>query len=78
MDAEGIALFGEADAVIADAEALFVFLALERFHIARARFRQPVDGREDVHGDVLGDGANIGLSVLGEDDALQAAGSFCS
>lgn len=68
--------FGEADAVVADAKALLAILILQGLDAARAGFGQAVDGREDVHGDVLGDGADVGLGLLGEDDPLQAAGSL--
>src|SRR5437016_10335018 len=60
VDAEGLrVLFGEADAVVADAETLLAALVLQGLDAARAGFRQPMNGGEDVHGDVLRDGSNI-------------------
>ena len=76
MDAELISLFCKAYAKVADAEALFAVLALEFLDAASPGLSQPVNGREDVHGDVLRDGADVGLGFFGENDALQAAGSL--
>jgi hypothetical protein len=79
VDAEGVGVFfGKADAVIADAEALLSCLALEFFHAARTVFGQAVDRQKDVHGDVLRDGADVGLGFFGNDDPLQAAGSLAA
>ena len=79
VDAERVgALLSETDAVIAHAEALLAVTAFEGFDVARSGFGQALNGRENVHGDVLGDGADIGLSLVAKDDSLQAAGSFSS
>ena len=45
---------------------------LEFLHIAVAVFGQTVNGRQDVHGDVLRDGADIGFGFVGETNTLQA------
>lgn len=70
------ALFGKADAEVADAEPHMDFIALKCLDATGARFRQTVNGGEDVHGDVLGDGSDLVLGLLRHDDPLQAAESF--
>jgi hypothetical protein len=47
---------------------LFAALALERFDPADAGLGQPVNGGENLHGDLLRDGANVGFGLCGEDD----------
>jgi integrase/recombinase XerD len=64
-------LFGEADAMIADAEAeLGRIDVLQSFDAAGTRCGRPVNGREDIHGDVLGNGADIRYiqAILGHTD----------
>jgi hypothetical protein len=35
-------------------------------------FRQAMKGRQDVHGDVLRDGADVGFGFVGKTNPLQA------
>ncbi len=74
VDVERVGVvFSEADTVIADTQAeLGRVAALEFLHIAPAVFGQAVNGRQDVHGDVLRDGADVGFGVVGETNPLQA------
>jgi hypothetical protein len=74
VDVEGIVrLFGEADAVGADTLAeLRRAAAMEFLQIARTMFGQAMNRRQDVHGDVLRDGADVGFGVVGETNPLQA------
>ncbi len=65
--------FGKADAVIAGAEALLSLSTVEFFDAAAPDSASPVNRREDVHGGVLRDGANVGFGFLGKDDLLQDA-----
>lgn len=65
-------VLGEADAVVANSQALFAALAFERLDPSRAGFGETVNGREDIHGDWLRDGANVGSGLLGKDDPLHA------
>ena len=58
-------LFSEADPVVANAQALFAVLALEFFNVAGSVLGQPVDRRENVQGDVLGNGADVGFGKRG-------------
>lgn len=75
MDAQAVRVFlGETHAVVADAETLLADIALEHLHIARVGLSQTVDGGQDVHSDVLWNGANVSLGFVRDDDALQPAG----
>ncbi len=77
VDAQGVrVLFGEADAMIAYTKAFLASLALELFDVAQAVLGQPVERQENVPGDVLRDGADVGFGFFGNDDPLQAAGSL--
>ena len=70
-------VFGEAYAMVADTQAeLGRIAALEFLHIAAAVFCQTVNSRQDVHGDVLRDGADVGFGVVGETNPFQAAGAL--
>lgn len=47
-------LFGEADSIVTDSEALFTDLTLPLLDIAAAILGESVNRRRDVHGNVLG------------------------
>jgi len=61
---------------VADTKAIVTAHSLERLDAARAGFGQAVNRREDTHGDVLGNGADVGFGFVGKDDPLHAAGSL--
>jgi len=73
MDAQGVVRFcGEADAVVADAEAQLAGLSLEFFEVALARFGEAKERAEDAHGSIAIETADVGAGALGPDDILQA------
>ena len=59
----------EEEPVVTDAQPK-LFSALQRFHVARARFRKAMQGRKNVHGGGLAQAADIGLGRLGPDNPL--------
>lgn len=65
--------FEEENAVIADAQAeLRRVDSLQLFEVTSACFGEPVNGKEDVHGNGLRDGADIGFGFVREANPLQA------
>jgi hypothetical protein len=71
MDAQCLFwLFGETDAVIADAEAQLTRLSLELLNVAFAGFGETMEHREDAHGSVAVQTPNIGAGTLGPSDFL--------
>lgn len=66
-------LFGEADAVVADAQAQFAGLSLELLHIAFAGLSKAVQRGEDAHGSLAVDAAHVSLSGDGKDNFLHAS-----
>jgi hypothetical protein len=79
VDAESVvSIFGEADAVITDAETFLAALVLERFHAAGSHLSQTVEGGENIHRDMLRNRADVGFGLIGETDPLQATGSLSS
>ena len=73
MDAQGVfRFFGEANAVVANAEAQLARLSLELFDVAFASLSETMERREDAHGSVAVETADIGSGALGPDDFLHA------
>jgi hypothetical protein len=73
MNAQGVAgFFGEADAIVANAEAQFAGLSLELSHITLAGLRKPVERGKDTHGGVSIQAANVSARVLGPSDLSHA------
>lgn len=70
--------FGEADTVVANAETLLALFVFECFDPAGAGFGQAVYGRQNIHGDVLGDSPDVGLGFIRDDDPFQETGSLSS
>lgn len=66
-------LFGEAHAVVADAQAQFAGLSLEFLHIAFAGLSEAVQRGEDAHSGLAIDTANVSLSGDGKDNFLHAS-----
>src|SRR5258708_36135133 len=75
VDAESVGmLFGEAHAVVADAQAQFAGLSLEFLHIAFAGLSEAVQRGEDANSGLAIDKANVGLS--GDSKAILLLSSF--
>ena len=73
MDAEGVVrFFGEADAVVTDAEAQLAGLSLELLGVAFAGFSKAKEYGEDAHGGIAVEAADIGAGALGPGDFLHA------
>ena len=66
------AFLGKAHAEIADPQTLLASLIFKCFDMTYAGLSQSVNGRENVHGGLLRDGANVGFCLLGEEDSLHA------
>jgi hypothetical protein len=62
----------EADAIVADAQAQIVGVALELLDVALAGAGEVVERGEDAHGGVAVDAAHIGARGWGEDDLFHA------
>ena len=62
----------EKEPVVADAEPQFFPLSPERLHIARARFREAMEGGENAHSCRLVQTADINGGRSGPDDPLYA------
>ena len=76
VDDEGVLrLFGEADAVVADAEAEFFGVALQLLDVALAGLGEAVEGGENPHGVGAVDAADIGAGGGRPVDQLHAFGS---
>ena len=76
VDDEGVLrLFGEADAVVADAEPEFFGVALELLDIAFAGLGEAVEGGENPHGRLAVDAAHVGAYRGCEDDLFHAGSS---
>ena len=73
VDAEGVVrFFGEADALVTDAEAQLAGLSLELFDVALASLGEAKECGEDAHGGVAVETADVGAGALGPDDFLHA------
>ena len=74
VDVEGIGVvFGEADAVVADTQAELGRVAAKEFlQTAGTVLGQTMNSRQDVHGDVLRDGVDVGFGFVGKTNPLQA------
>jgi hypothetical protein len=73
MDAEGVVrFFGEAHAVIADAETQLARLSLEFFNVALAGLGEAMQYSEDAHGGIAVETADISAGALGPGDFLHA------
>jgi hypothetical protein len=73
MNAEGVVrFFGEAHAVIADAETLLARLSLELFNVPLAGLGEAMQYGEDAHGSVAVETADVGAGALGPGDFLHA------
>ena len=74
VDAESVGmLFGEAHAVVADAQAHFAGLSLEFLQIAFAGLSEAVQRGGDAHSGLAIDTANVSLSGDGKDNFLHAS-----
>jgi hypothetical protein len=73
MNAEGVLrFFGEADAVVTDAEAQLAGLSLKLLDVALASLGEAKECGEDTHGGVAVETADVGAGALGPGDFLHA------
>lgn len=67
--------FGEADAVVADAESQLARVSLQLLDVAVARLGEAVETGEDAHGGVAVDAADIGACRYDKEDLLHSDSS---
>jgi hypothetical protein len=70
--------FGEANAIVANARAKVMGLGVQLLNVALASLREAVESRQDAHGRLAVDLADVGACRNGKDNFLHAGYRQCN